>query len=70
MKFNYSNYLLLKHRKVPAPPSITADNTNNSKLGINNQKLMLFNLGNRKIYYKVYIFNSSFLPLRAISLPL
>jgi hypothetical protein len=32
---------------VPAPPSITAENTNNNKLGINNQKLILFNLGNR-----------------------
>ena len=32
---------------VPTPPSITAEKTNNNKLGINNQKLILFNLGNR-----------------------
>jgi hypothetical protein len=32
---------------VPAPPSIQADNINNIKLGGNNQKLILFNLGNR-----------------------
>lgn len=31
---------------VPAPFSIVAENTNNNKLGTNNQKLMLFNLGN------------------------
>ena len=31
---------------VPAPFSIVAENTNNSKLGTNNQKLMLFSLGN------------------------
>ena len=31
---------------VPAPPSIQAENTSNSKLGGNNQKLTLFNLGN------------------------
>lgn len=42
-----SNYLLQGHRKVPAPPSIHAENINNIKLGGNNQKLILFNLGNR-----------------------
>ena len=31
---------------VPAPFSIVAENTNNSKLGTNNQKLILFSLGN------------------------
>jgi hypothetical protein len=31
---------------VPAPPSIQAEKTNNNKLGGNNQKLILFNLGN------------------------
>jgi hypothetical protein len=31
---------------VPTPPSIQAEKTNNIKLGGNNQKLMLFNLGN------------------------
>ena len=31
--------------KVPTPFSIIAENTNNNKLGINNQKLILFNLG-------------------------
>jgi hypothetical protein len=31
---------------LPAPPSITAENTSNSKLGINNQKLILLSLGN------------------------
>ena len=31
---------------VPAPFSIVAENKNSSKLGINNQKLILFNLGN------------------------
>lgn len=30
---------------VPAPPSIPAENTNNSKLGGNNQKLILLSLG-------------------------
>lgn len=33
---------------VPAPFSIIEANTNNNKLGINNQKLILFNLGNLK----------------------
>ena len=32
---------------VPAPFSIPPANKNNIKLGINNQKLILFNLGNR-----------------------
>jgi hypothetical protein len=31
---------------VPAPFSIVPANKNNNKLGINNQKLILFNLGN------------------------
>ena len=31
---------------VPTPPSITAENTNNSKLGINSQKLILLRRGN------------------------
>jgi len=31
---------------VPAPPSMQAENTNNNKLGGNNQKLMLLSLGN------------------------
>jgi len=31
---------------VPAPPSTNADVTNNTNEGGNNQKLMLFNLGN------------------------
>ena len=46
MNFNNSNYLLLRHRKVPAPFSIIAENINNNKLGTNNQKLILFSLGN------------------------
>ena len=41
---------------VLTPPSITAENTNNNKLGINNQKLILINLGNRKyIPYSLHI---------------
>jgi len=32
---------------VPAPFSIVAENINKNKLGTNNQKLILFNLGNR-----------------------
>jgi hypothetical protein len=35
-----------KVQPVPAPFSIVAEKTNNSKLGTNNQKLMLFSLGN------------------------
>ena len=35
-----------KVQPVPAPFSIKLANKNNSKLGGNNQKLMLFNLGN------------------------
>jgi len=35
-----------KVQPVPTPFSIIAEKTNNSKLGINNQKLILFNLGN------------------------
>jgi len=31
---------------VPAPPSTKLDDTNNNNAGTNNQKLMLFNLGN------------------------
>jgi len=37
---------ILRVQPVPTPFSIIAENTNNNKLGINNQKLMLFNLGN------------------------
>lgn len=55
-----SNDLLLGHRKVPAPPSIHAENINSIKLGGNNQKLILFNLGNRNPI-------SSFLPGRTMS---
>jgi hypothetical protein len=35
-----------KVQPVPAPFSIIAANKNNTKLGINSQKLILFNLGN------------------------
>jgi hypothetical protein len=35
-----------KVHPLPTPPSIQAENINNSKLGGNNQKLILFNLGN------------------------
>lgn len=38
-------YKLCRHR-VPAPFSIIAENTNSNKLGINNQKEILFSLGN------------------------
>jgi hypothetical protein len=31
---------------VPAPPSMQAENTNNNRLGGNNQKLILLSLGN------------------------
>jgi len=41
-----SGYLLLGHRKVPTPPSIQAENTNNNRLGGSNQKLILLSLGN------------------------
>jgi hypothetical protein len=34
-----------KVQPVPTPPSIQAENINNNKLGGNNQKLILFNLG-------------------------
>ena len=54
VNFNYSNYLLPRHRKVPAPPSIHAENTNNSKLGGNNQKLILFSLGNQ-LYTQIFL---------------
>ena len=37
---------------VPAPFSITLANKNNSKLGGNSQKLILFNLGN--LYCKIF----------------
>jgi hypothetical protein len=35
-----------KVQPVPTPPSIQAEKINNNKLGGNNQKLILFNLGN------------------------
>jgi hypothetical protein len=38
--------LFLRVQPVPAPFSIIAANKNKIKLGINNQKLILFNLGN------------------------
>ena len=42
---------------VPAPPSIHAENTNNNKLGGNNQKLILFNLGKHLLYvYYIFIY--------------
>jgi hypothetical protein len=37
---------LLRVQPVPAPFSIIAANKNKTKLGISNQKLILFNLGN------------------------
>jgi len=47
VNFYYNNFLLLRHRGcVPAPPSIQAENTNNNRLGGNNQKLILLSLGN------------------------
>ncbi len=42
-----SNCLPLTVQPVPTPPSIQVENTNNSKLGGNSQKLMLLSLGNR-----------------------
>ena len=57
---------------VPTPPSITAENTNNSKLGIKSQKLMLLRRGNH--YYKnicyLYKFDSIFIPPWTMSSPL
>jgi len=41
-----------KVQPVPAPFSIFAANKNRIKLGGNNQKLMLFNLGNAPYYCK------------------
>jgi hypothetical protein len=38
---------MLRVQPVPAPFSIPLANKNKAKLGINNQKLILFNLGNR-----------------------
>lgn len=46
---------------VPAPPSIQAENTNNNRLGGNNQKLILFNLGN--LMLQVILFNIFYLAI-------
>jgi hypothetical protein len=46
VNFDHSNYLLLRHRKVPAPFSTKELTSNNINEGGNNQKLILFNLGN------------------------
>lgn len=48
MNFNYSNYLLLRHRNVPGPFSITLANTNSNRLGGNSQNEILLSLGNRE----------------------
>src|SRR5699024_10388711 len=45
-----------KVQPVPAPFSIVAENINNNKLGTNNQKLILFNLGNLVILIIIIIF--------------
>ena len=45
-----------KVQPVPAPFSIVAENINNNKLGTNNQKLILFNLGNLVILIILIIF--------------